>query len=338
MTRARTYALVLALALALALAALGLAGCGGGDDEAVSADSIAVVDGTEVSKAEFDQYIARSKKQAEIEKREFPKVGTAEYKSVQNNIVTYLVRRTENEKEAAALGIVVTDAEIQERLDQVKTQLGGEDKFQQAVKQQGLTLNQVRDDISGQLLSQKLVDKLTKDVKVADADVKKYYEENKAQFRVPESREVRHILVKSKGEAMSIRAQLENGADFVALAKKYSQDPGSKDAGGKLTITKGQTVPPFEQASFTLKTNELSQPIKTQFGYHLIQPLGEIKKASTTPLATVKTQIEAQLADTKRSDVIGEWSKDVEKKYDGKISYAKGYAPPTTTTTTETTG
>ena len=168
-----------------ALAALGVAGCGGSDDEAVGADSIAVVDGTEISKAEFDEYIARSKKQAEIEKREFPKVGTAEYKSVQNNIVTYLVRRTENEKEAAALGIVVTDAEIEKRLDQVKAQFGGEDKFQQAVKQQGLTLDQVRDDISGQLLSQKLVDKLTKDVKVADADVKKYYEEQ--QVAVPAS-------------------------------------------------------------------------------------------------------------------------------------------------------
>jgi len=335
MKRARLHS----LALAAALAALVAAGCGGSDDASddLGANVVAVVDGDEISKARFDEFLSRSKTQARLQKQEFPKVGTADYKALQTNIVTYLVRRAENEKEAAALGIAVTDAEVKERLDQVKAQLGGEAKFRVAVKQQGLTVAQVRDDIRGQLLSQKLVDQLTQDIKVSEADAKKYYEDNKAQYGVPESRDVRHILVKTKAEADKIRVELVGGADFAALAKKHSDDPGSKDAGGKLTITKGQTVAPFERTSFALKKDELSQPVKTRFGYHLIQALTAVKPATTTPFADVKAQIEAQLADTKRNDVIEEWSKDVEKKYEGKISYAKGFAPAASTST-ETTG
>jgi parvulin-like peptidyl-prolyl isomerase len=350
MTRARIHA----LAVAAALAALVAAGCGGSGDsnDALGDDVVAVVDGVEITKARFDEFLNRSKTQARINKQDFPKVGTAEYRALQTNIVTYLVRRTENEKEAAALGIAITDAEVKERLDQIKEQLGGETKFRAAVKQQGLTVDAVRDDIRGQLLSQKLVDQLTQDVKVAEAEAKKYYEDNKTQYAVPESRDVRHILLavkktngsnaavdfaKSKAQAEDVYRQLEAGADFAALAKKYSQDPGSKDAGGKLTITKGQTVPPFEKTSFSLETGELSQPVKTQFGFHLIEALTDVKAATTTPFADVKAQIEAQLADTKRNDVIEQWSKDVEKKYEDKISYAKGYAPAPAAST-ETTG
>jgi parvulin-like peptidyl-prolyl isomerase len=334
MKRARLIPLAL-VALAAALVA---AGCGGsGGSGALGDDVVAVVDGEEITKERFDEFLSRSRTQARLQKQEFPKVGTAEFKALQTQIVTYLVRRAENEKEAEELGIVVTDAEVKERLDQIKAQLGGEKKFQAAVKQQGLTIDAVRDDLQGQLLSQKLVDKLTEGVTVAEADAKKYYEENKAQFVVPESRDVRHILVKSKAEADRLRAQIAGGADFAALAKKFSQDPGSKQAGGKLTITKGQTVPPFERASFTLATNALSQPVKTDFGFHLIEPLTAVKKAGTTPFADVKAQIEAQLADTKRNEAVEQWSTEIEKKYADKITYADGYAPPVATPT-ETTG
>jgi parvulin-like peptidyl-prolyl isomerase len=333
MTRAR----IALLALVASVAAVALAGCGGGgNDNALGDDAVAVVDGTTITKAQLDELIDRSKRQAKLQKQTFPKVGTAEYKTVQSNLVTYLVRRTENEKEAAALGIAVTDAQVQSRLDQVKKQYYKNDdkKFMQAVKAQGLTLAQVQSDIRGQLLSQKLVDKLTQDVKVSDAEVQRYYDHNQSQYAIPESREVRHILVKTKAEAESIRSQLLKGADFAALAKKYSQDPGSKAQGGKLTISKGQTVPSFEEASFTLATMQLSQPVKTQFGYHLIQPLGAVKKGSTTPFKDVKAQIEAQLADTKKNEAVTKWSEKVDKKYEDKITYAEGYAPATTTATT----
>lgn len=332
MTRIRTFVPILVAALAVLVAA----GCGGSDDESVPTGVVAVVDGIEISRAQLDELVARSKAQAEVQKQEFPKVGTAEYKALQTQIVTYLVRRTENEKEAAALGVVVKDSEVDERVKQLQTQFGGDKKFQEAVKAQGYTLSALERDLRGQLMSEKLVERLTKNVKVSVADSKKYYDENKAQYTTPESREVRHILVKTKDQASDIRAQLVNGADFAALAKKFSEDPGSKDLGGKLTVTKGQTVPPFEKASFELKTNELSQPVKTQFGFHLVQPVANIKPAGTTPFQTVKPQIEAQLEETRRNDVVKKWSEDVTKKYEGKVSYAEGFAPAATSTTATT--
>ena len=112
---------------------------------------------------------------------------------------------------------------------------------------------------------------MTKDAKVTDAQITKYYNENKSQYNVAESRDVRHILVKTKAEADKIYDQIKAGGDFAALAKKYSLDPGSAAIGGKLTITRGQTVAPFDKTAFLLATNEVSRPVKTQFGYHIIQ-------------------------------------------------------------------
>ena len=95
---------------------------------------------------------------------------------------------------------------------------------------------------------------------------------------------MRHILVKTKAQADSIYNQLKAGADFAALAKKYSQDPGSKDNGGKLTIIRGQTVAPFDTTAFLLSTNTISRPVKTQYGYHVIQPISAIKPAEDDPV------------------------------------------------------
>ncbi len=114
--------------------------------------------------------------------------------------------------------------------------------------------------------------------------------------------------------------------------------PGSASSGGKLTIQKGQTVAPFEKSSFSLKVDEISQPIKTEFGYHVIQALGPIKAATTTPLAAADAQIRAQLAQSKKDTAVQEWSKDLEKRYKDKVTYTTGYAPPAAATDTSTNG
>ena len=108
----------------------------------------------------------------------------------------------------------------------------------------------MRKDIRRSSSPEKIFKKVTEDVKVTDEEIEKYYEENKAQYSQPESRDVRHILVKTKAQADELYDAAPGGADFAALAKKYSQDTGSKANGGKLTISKGQTVAPFDQTAF----------------------------------------------------------------------------------------
>ena len=149
-------------------------------------------------------------------------------------------------------------------------------------------------------LSKKIFDEVTKGAKVTEQEILAYYTQNQSQYGTPESRDVRHILVAeksdgdkvdfaaSKAKADDIYAQLENGADFAALAKSSSADPGSKDSGGKLTISRGQTVPEFDKISFELDTGELSKPVKTQYGYHVIEAVSDVRKASTTPIDKVR--------------------------------------------------
>jgi parvulin-like peptidyl-prolyl isomerase len=324
------------LLAAAALAALTLVAAGCGDTDEIPADAVAVVDGTTITKASLDELIARAKTSYTAQKREFPKAGTAEYKSLQNQAVAYLVQREEYANEADELGIEITDEEIDKKLAEVKKQYFQNDqkKFEAGLKEQGYTVEALREDIHSQLVSEKIYEDITKDVKVSDADLQKYYDENKSQYTVAESRAVRHILVKTKADADRIRAQLVNGGDFAALAKANSIDPGSKDAGGKLTVSKGQTVAPFDKAAFSLDTNELSQPIKTQFGYHLIEPLAAVKPGSVTPFAQVKDQIKTQLESESKNTAVNKWVADVEKEYKDKVQYAAGFEPPDTSATT----
>ena len=325
----------LALA-AVALAAVTLVAAGCGDSDEVPADAVAVVDGTTITRSSLDGLLSRAKKSYTAQKRAFPKAGTSEYQSLQTQAVAYLVQREEYAREADKLGIDVTDQQVAKKVDEVKKQYfgGSQAKFDKGLADQGYTKATLEEDIRSQLLSEGIYKKVTTDAKVTDADVKSYYEKNRANYTVPESRSVRHILVKSKADADRIRTELVNGGDFAALAKANSIDPGSKDAGGKLTVSKGQTVAPFDKAAFSLDTNELSQPIKTQFGYHLIQPLAAVKAGSVTPFAQVKDQIKTQLESETKNTAVNKWVADVEKEYKDKVQYAAGFEPPDTSTTT----
>lgn len=320
-----------------ALAAVTLVAAGCGDTDEIPADAVAVVDGTSITRSSLEELLARAKKSYTAQKREFPKAGTPEYQSLQNQAVAYLVQREEYAREAEDMGIEITDAEIQKELDKVKQDYFQNDqkKFEAGLKEQGYTVAALREDIDAQLVSKKLYERVTNDVQVTDADLQQHYAENKDQYSVAESRSVRHILVKTKAEADKLHAELESGADFAALAKQSSLDPGSKEQGGKLTVSRGQTVAPFDKAAFSLKTNQLSAPVKTEFGYHLIQPLAAVKAGSVTPFAKVKAQIRTQLVEERKNKAVSDWAAEIEKKYDGKVTYAAGFEPPDTSAADE---
>jgi peptidyl-prolyl cis-trans isomerase C len=324
------------IALAALFGALLLAGCGGGDEtssEDVPQDAVAVVGDQEISKQQFDALISQAQASAKQQKRSFPKAGTPEYKNLQNQGLDYLVRRAQFEQKAKDLDVEVSDKQVDERLEQLKKQFyGGDDKkFKDSLKKLLLTEEQVKSDVRAQLLEEALYKKVTEDVKVSDEEIKTQYDKNKAQYQQAATREVRHILVKTKAKADALHRQLENGGDFAALAKKNSTDPGSKGQGGKLTVSKGQTVPPFDKAAFSLKKNQLSQPIKTQYGWHIIEPLSEVKGPSTTPLAQVEEAIKQQILGEKKTKEMRDWIAGLEDEFD--VAYQVGYAPPKTNTT-----
>jgi parvulin-like peptidyl-prolyl isomerase len=341
----------------LALVFLGFAlvvfapACGGGGD--VPEGAVAVVEETEISRTELDELIERAKKAYAAQKQEFPKVGTPEYQNVQTQYVAFLVQREEFEKEADELGIQVTQRDVDKEVQEfIESRYEGNRKAaEKALEEQGFTFEAFEETIRTSVLAQKLFDAVTKDVKVEEAEILAYYQQNlQTQYQTPEARDIRHILIsekkegdevdfaKSKAEADRIYAALKGGADFTALAKESSDDPGSKDTGGKLSITRGQTVPEFDKTAFELKEGAISQPVKTTFGYHIIEALSPVRKAKTTPIAKVRASIRTTLLQEKKTTFMTEWVEDLTEKYEGKVSYAAGFEPPEIpdATTTET--
>ena len=330
----------LAAVVLVALAVLVATACGSSSDkQSVPENAVAVVDGTTVTKSELDALLARAQKTYKAQKRAFPKAGTAEYQALQTQAVAFLVQRAEYNNRAADLKLTVTDKEITDRINQIKTQSfgGSQAKLDAQLKAQGYTPESLKADIKAQLISEKIYASVTKDAKVSDADITKYYNQNKSQYQTGESRDVRHILVKSKAQANKIYDQLKAGASFAALAKKYSIDPGSKNNGGKLTIVRGQTVAPFDATAFNLSTNVVSRPIKTQYGYHVIQPISDVRPPTTTPLKQAKPQIEATLLEKSKNDAITKWTTETKDFFAKKVAYATGFAPPAAATSSAAT-
>jgi parvulin-like peptidyl-prolyl isomerase len=331
--------------IALLLAACG----GGGSSSSLRSDDVAVVGGQHISKSTFDTIMAEQKASLKAQGRTFPKAGSTAYASLRTQVLSVLVQNAEFDAEANKLGITVTDKDVQTQLDQIKQQyFGGSDKrYKQQLVKQGYTDSAVREQIRTQLLSQRLFDKVTADVKASDDAVHAYYVAHKSQY--PPSRDVNEILVGKNKKALadSIYKQLKGGADFGKLAKKYSQDPGSKDIGGKFTAKKGQDVPEFDAAVFSpkAKTGTLLEPVETkQYGWFVIKLVGDIKPTSE---ASVAETIRAQLEQQDRNAEMTDWVKQITKGYcNGRITYQVGYEPSpdpcaalaTATNTTSTTG
>ena len=132
-------------------------------------------------------------------------------------------------------------------------------------------------------------------VQIADADYEQEYKARQSQFKTPEQVDVRHILVKTKEQALDIKKQLEGGADFAALAKKFSDDPGSKDNGGLYkNVERGKMVPEFDKASFELPPGKISDPVQTNFGYHILK-VDAHRQPGQRSLAEVKPELEEQI-------------------------------------------
>jgi parvulin-like peptidyl-prolyl isomerase len=327
------------------------AACGSSGPKEVPSDAVAVVGSDDISKSDWDALIEQTRRNFQATHRKFPAQGSVELANLKANATQFLIQSNEYEQEADKLGVKVSDKDIDARLQQIKEQYYGnpagqkkasqeqmDKRYQQALQQQGFTDKEVRAGIKLQLLREKVFEKVTNDVKVSDDEVKSYYDKNKKQYETPaqpESRDVRHILVKTKAKADSIYSQLQKSpGKFAALAKKFSTDTSSAQNGGKLppgTAVKGRLVPEFEKVAFSIPANKISKPVHSQFGWHIIEALGPIKPgtpAKPTPYTQVKEAIRQQLLSQDKQKEMDKWLADMKKNYCKKIGYAQGYAPP----------
>jgi peptidyl-prolyl cis-trans isomerase D len=150
------------------------------------------------------------------------------------------------------------------------------------------------------------------DIQPTDAELHNMYRVMSEKFQTPERVKVRHILLKSdasndaqvKAKIDDLEKQLKNGADFAELAKKNSQDPGSGAKGGDLDwVTRGQTVKEFEAAAFSLPLNQISQPVKTTYGYHILEVLAK-EPARTIGFEEARPVLIGQVRNQKSNDLL----------------------------------
>jgi len=331
---ARARALTAALAVLLLALGLLVAGCGGssGPKKVPFAD-VAIVGGQAVSRDDLQTLLDQVRATYAQNKQKFPAAGSTSYTSLQDQAVNYLVQKAEIEQGAAKLGVAVTAAQVQSAVNQLKQSSygGSEVKFLNDLKKQGLTLVTLQDQLRFHLVEQGVVAALAKQATPSDKAAQAYYNAHKSAYITPESRDVRHILVKTKALADQIYAQLQAGGDFAALAKKYSTDTSSAKNGGKLTDVKGSFVAPFEKVAFALKDNQIGQPVKSQFGWHVIQAVGPVKPAVQQTFAQAEAAIKATLQQQSQQKLVAAWVKKTTQGFcGGKISYQAGYQPATT--------
>jgi parvulin-like peptidyl-prolyl isomerase len=233
--------------------------------------------------------------------------------------------------EAEERGITLSDSEINNQLEQIKKQLGGEKGFQQTLKQGHFTPEQAKGQVELQLLSteiQKQVLPQDSLPDVSDSEIRNVYESTKSQFEQPETRDVRQIVNSDQAKVEQAKALLEkddSAASWKKVAARFSTDKATKDSGGlRSGVAEGQDDPAVEQQVFSAAQGELVGPFKGQSGYYLIQ-VEKVTPAQTTPLSEASKQIGDQLAQGKQQQIAQEFQTDFVEKWTSRSFCADGY-------------
>jgi parvulin-like peptidyl-prolyl isomerase len=220
--------------------------------------------------------------------------ATVRSKLLDHLVIDDILLQMATPDDKAATQKLVDDAINQERTNSPGT-------FESRVKATGMTVEQMRSRaVDRQLCQRVLIRETTNGITVSDAEVKKFYEDYPKDFEIPERVHVAHILIgtldpltqnpltpeekKVKEKlAADLKSRAEKGEDFAKLVKQYSDDPGSKDKGGEYTFARNhQMVPEFEAAAFSLKTNQISDPVETRYGYHIIKLIERLPSSTVT--------------------------------------------------------
>ncbi len=268
---------------------------------------VARVNGETITKADFDEAVK------ELEAGAGQPVPADQRDQVFRGVLDQLIGYRLLLQETKARKIAVTDADLDARIGEIRKQFPSEEAFKQVLGQRGLTLERLRGDARNDLAVTKMLQaELGAAIAVKPEQVTEFYTQNPSQFQQGERVRASHILIgfpenadaaaktQARTKAAEILKEVKAGKDFAGLAKQHSSDPGSAQNGGDLGFfQKGQMVPPFDQAAFTMKPGETSDLVETNFGYHIIRVAAH-EASRTVPLDDVRPQIEQYLGNQNR--------------------------------------
>lgn len=263
--------------------------------------------GVEVKRSQLDDEVSRIKGQLAARGQE---VSPAETALLNKQVLQQLIQLQLLKAKATDTDKAAAKTEANKLLSEAKTQLGSDEAFNLRLKAQGLTQAQLLAKWEdGEIAKAVLVRELK--LNITNDAIQKFYNDNPAQFEEPEMVRASHILLSTRdpvtGQELSpeqkaakhklaeeLLKRARAGEDFAKLAKEYSEDPGSKNNGGEYKFPRGQMVKEFEDTAFSLKTNEISDIVTTQFGYHIIK-LSQKYPAHKVELAEVSPKIKDYL-------------------------------------------
>jgi foldase protein PrsA len=357
---------------AVLFALIGLAACGG-----IPGDAVVSVDGKSITKDTFNHWmgvaaassattsgskpvipeppkytacIASAKAAAKPAKGQTAPTEAAlksqceqQYKSLQQEVLGFLISSNWVLGEASSLGVKISDKEVKKNFEKIKgQQFPKAAEFEKFLKTSGQTVSDLLLRVKLNLLSSKIQQKVVKEKsKVTPAQISKYYKENPKHFEVAEKRNLLIILTKAEADAKKAKQEIESGKSFESVAKRVSIDPTSKANGGKLTgVVKGQEEKALDTAIFAAKKNVLSGPVKTPFGYYIYE-VQSITPGSQQTLKQAEASIKSQLTATQQQKALSTFVKEFKKKWVAKtecrsgyqIADCKGYKAPKTTST-----
>lgn len=286
------------------------------------------VNGESILIKDYDARVAEAQKTYEKLGMKFDtEEGKAALPQIKSQLLDRMIEGKLIAQEVKTQKLDPEGAKVKEQEDIIKKNIGDDAKFQDTLKQQGMTEAELKNFLT-------VYEKVTGDIKeINDTDAKAFFDKNVANYTQPEGVKARHILVKTENEAKAIITQLTAVKDqaailplFEQLAKDKSTEPGAKESGGDLgTITKGKMVPEFETAAFAQKAGTFSTaPVKTEFGYHVI--FVQTHTLAVAPdYVKLKERVKEDALNTAKDTKFQTYFDDLRKK--AKTEYAKGYEP-----------
>jgi len=275
--------------------AIGLVACGSEGSSAL-VPAAATVNGERITQGEVQSEVDTFEETSEFKQLAQQQDPESVRRQFEQATLSRLVRRAVLVPLAEEQNVDVSQGEIDDQIEQIKSSLPSEEEYQKALEDRGLTQADVEQLVGDQLLEQKLRTKVTADEVPSDEELRAEFDANPEQFSQTRSQ---HILVEKEEQAMELSSRLqaapekEVGDLFTKLAKQFSTDPSAKKNGGDLGfLPAGQLVPEFEAAAAKLTIGEVSTPVSSQFGFHVIRVIDR-KEPS---FEEVKPQLEQQLA------------------------------------------
>lgn len=283
---------------------------------------VALVEGQEIKKQELEQAFTAVLAGQGIKPDQLPAAQKADgYRMILDELI---VSRLLSKRSA---DVEVKEEQVTARFDEIKSRFPSPETFAAQLEKSGQTPEKLKADIQDSLKKQQWVESQIKDLpKATDEEVEDFYKKNPQQFQRPEQVRASHILValakdaapelvaEKQKKAEEIAARVKSGEAFDKLAKELSEDPSAKENSGDLNFfTREQMVPEFSEAAFGMKKGDLSAPVRSQFGFHVIQ-LTDKKDAETVALDTVKPQLVAFLNRQKHDEELRKLLKEVREK------------------------